>query len=127
MAVRRRSLFTGSHGAEWSIADPAIQRERQGALVTQEWTRGQPLAARHYLSGAEASPPTRVRGMIAFVFACFGGGCPGAGSYFFAPDGLADPAAPGADYRPPPQALLGAARLRCSRTSIARSATASRT
>ena len=30
-------LFTGSHGAEWPMDDPAAQRQMQGALVTQEF------------------------------------------------------------------------------------------
>jgi hypothetical protein len=53
-------VFTGSHGAEWSIADPAIQRQRQGALVAQEWSRGQPLQRDHYFSGE--GPPCRRTG-----------------------------------------------------------------
>ncbi len=76
-------FFTGSHGAEWPLADPAVQRERQGALVTQEWTRGQPLTSASYFCGADVSADANLQGTIAFMFACFGGGCPDKDSYFF--------------------------------------------
>jgi hypothetical protein len=76
-------IFTGSHGAEWSIQDPAIQRERQGALVTQEWSRGEALAPEHYLSGADLTADVDLRGTMLFLFACFGGGCPATDSYYF--------------------------------------------
>jgi hypothetical protein len=80
-------LFTGSHGAEWSIEDPAIQRERQGALVTQEWTRGQPLTGDHYVGGADVPADANVHGLVMFLFACFGGGCPSHDSYYAGRDG----------------------------------------
>ena len=60
-------VFTGSHGAEWSIADPAIQRERQGALVTQEWSAASRSSRDHYFGGedlpadAERARPHGVR------------------------------------------------------------------
>src|SRR5918994_4648722 len=60
-------VFTGSHGAEWSIADPAIQQQRQGALVTQEWSRGQPLQPDHYFGAEDLPADARVHGLIAFV------------------------------------------------------------
>jgi hypothetical protein len=62
-------VFTGSHGAEWSIGDPAIQQQRQGALVTQEWSRGQPLQREHYFSGEDLPADAKVHGLMAFVFA----------------------------------------------------------
>lgn len=82
-------LFTGGHGAEWSKDDPGVQRERQGALVTQEWTRGQPLQPEHYFSGADVPADAKVHGLIAFLFACYGGGCPTMDSYF--PDSQGNP------------------------------------
>ena len=80
-------VFTGSHGAEWSIDTPDIQKQRQGALVTQEWARGQPLQEGQYFSGRELPDDAKVRGMMVFLFACFGGGCPQQDSYRFNDDG----------------------------------------
>jgi hypothetical protein len=104
-------LFTGSHGAEWSIADPVIQRERQGALVTQEWTRGQPLAAGHYFSGSDVPADANVHGMIIFLFACFGGGCPETDSYYFAKDGSKIALSPEPIVARLPQTLLSRGAL----------------
>jgi hypothetical protein len=104
-------LFTGSHGAEWSIEDPGIQRERQGALVTQEWTRGTPLEADHYFSGADLPSDANVHGLIMFLFACFGGGCPANDSYYYAQDGSHLPLAPEPIVARLPQALLARGAL----------------
>lgn len=76
-------LFTGSHGAEFPIADPATQHLRQGALVTQEWTRGNPIDESNHFAGSDLSSNAKVHGMMAFLFACFGGGCPDKDTYYF--------------------------------------------
>jgi len=99
-------LFTGSHGAEWSLTKPDIQKMRQGALVTQEWTRGEPLEAKHYFGGEDVASDANVQGLVAFLFACFGGGCPETDSYFFAPDGSPLQLAPQPLIANLPQALL---------------------
>jgi Peptidase family C25 len=104
-------VFTGSHGAEWSIADPAVQERRQGALVTQEWSVGQPLQPEHYFSADDLPADTDVRGLIAFVFACFGGGCPDKDSYFFTPGGESIPLTPAPIVASLPQALLARGAL----------------
>jgi len=104
-------VFTGSHGAEWSIADPAIQRERQGALVTQEWSRGQPLQRDHYFSGDDLPADAQVHGLMAFVFACFGGGCPDKDSYSFNADGSKVALTPVPIVASLPQALLARGAL----------------
>jgi hypothetical protein len=104
-------LFTGSHGAEWSIDDPAIQRERQGALVTQEWTRGQPLQPAHYFAASDVPADAAVHGMVAFIFACFGGGCPATDTYFLTPDGMERPLTPEPLVSALPQALLSRGAL----------------
>jgi hypothetical protein len=104
-------VFTGSHGAEWAIADPAIQQQRQGALVTQEWSRGQPLQRDHYFSGEDLPADAKVHGLIAFVFACFGGGCPDKDSYFFAADGSKIALTPVPLIASLPQALLARGAL----------------
>ena len=52
------------------------QRERQGALVTQEWTRGRPLTDDCYFAASDVPPTPRVAWPDDVLFACFGGGCP---------------------------------------------------
>jgi hypothetical protein len=104
-------LFTGSHGAEWPLDTPDIQRQRQGALVTQEWTRGQPLQPDQYFAAADVPAGVDVRGLIAFVFACFGGGCPATDSYYFTADGAPKPLAPAPLIAALPQALLARGAL----------------
>jgi hypothetical protein len=104
-------VFTGSHGAEWSLADPAIQQQRQGALVTQEWSRGVPLERDHYFSGEDLPADAKVHGLIAFIFACFGGGCPDQDSYFFSTDGSRLPLTPVPLVARLPQALLARGAL----------------
>jgi len=99
-------VFTGSHGAEFSIQDPATQRERQGALVTQAWTRGQPLEPDHYVSGSDVPGDADLRGTMLFLFACFGGGCPSSDSYYFTDKGERIALAPEPLVAQLPQALL---------------------
>jgi hypothetical protein len=104
-------VFTGSHGAEWSSADPAIQRRRQGALVTQEWQRGQPLQPEHYFGSEDLPGDADVRGLIAFVFACFGGGCPDTDTYHLGANGTKIPLTPVPIVASLPQALLARGAL----------------
>ena len=104
-------LFTGSHGAEWSKDTPEIQRERQGALVTQEWTRGQPLTPEQYFGGSDIGADASVHGLIMFMFACFGGGCPELDSYYFDSNGAPLPLAPEPLIARLPQALLSRGAL----------------
>lgn len=99
-------IFTGSHGAEWSIQDPVVQRERQGALVTQEWTRGQPLDATHYVAGSDLPADADLRGTVLFLFACFGGGCPQHDTYYFDAAGQPIVLAPEPTIARLPQAML---------------------
>lgn len=74
-------LFTGSHGVAFPDADEATRRNRQGALLAQEWSKGGPLAETQYLTGAEVMTEAKVQGMIHFLFACYGGGCPAVDNY----------------------------------------------
>ena len=73
-------LFTGSHGVAFDPADPAAQREGQGALLSQAWENGVPATPEHYLRAADLPADTSVHGMIHFLFACYGGGCPRPGT-----------------------------------------------
>jgi hypothetical protein len=69
-------LFTGSHGLEVGAKYPADQRERQGALVSQEWLPGDRVGTDAFFAGADLPAEADLRGMIHVIFACFGGGCP---------------------------------------------------
>jgi hypothetical protein len=104
-------VFTGSHGAEWSKDTPDIQRDRQGALVTQEWTRGQPLDDGHYFAGADLPANAAIHGSMFFLFACFGGGCPDRDSYYVGADGAPLALTPEPIVARLPQALLSRGAL----------------
>jgi hypothetical protein len=68
-------LFTGSHGVKFKMADPA-QREKQGALLCQEWPGFGKPEPRQLFTAADLPDDAAVRGLIHFLFACYGGGCP---------------------------------------------------
>lgn len=74
-------LYTGSHGMAFPEADETLRRERQGALLCQEWSRGGPLLETSYLTGAEVLAQGKATGMMHFLFACYGGGCPAVDNY----------------------------------------------
>lgn len=104
-------VFTGSHGAEWPASDLPVQRDRQGALVTQEWTHGQPLQPPNYFAGADVPDDAPVQGSMVFLFACFGGGCPVQDSYLLGDDGAALPLTPAPLVSRLPQRLLSLGTL----------------
>jgi hypothetical protein len=69
-------LFTASHGMGFPCGD-AGQRERQGALLCQDWAGpGHPVAREHYFTGEDLPAGSDLRGMIGVLFACYGGGTP---------------------------------------------------
>jgi hypothetical protein len=73
-------LFTASHGIGFARGDP-LQRERQGALVCQDWpgplsTRGRPFSSEWTFGGRDVSDGARPFGLVAMHFACFGAGTP---------------------------------------------------
>lgn len=70
-------LFTASHGVEFSPTDPEHQRQRQGALLCQDWKgeRGE-IPADYYLTGGDLSAESDLSGLVAFFFACYGAGTP---------------------------------------------------
>jgi len=72
-------LFTASHGLGFPYAD-SLQRERQGALVCEDWPgpsewRGA-IPADFYLAADDIEDDATLAGLIAFHFACYGAGTP---------------------------------------------------
>jgi hypothetical protein len=70
-------LFAACHGLGFPAGDP-LQRDRQGALVCQDWpgpaARG--IDRGHFFAAEDLDAEARVHGLIAFCFACFGAGTP---------------------------------------------------
>ena len=82
-------LFSGSHGAGFSAADPR-QAAKQGAIVCQDWEGG-PIQPEHYFDAAAVPADAKLSGLIHFFFACYGGGCPAFDTYSRLPDGKPKP------------------------------------
>lgn len=72
-------LFTASHGIEFPFGDPRQERQ-QGALLCDEWPGPEqwhgPLPEDFYFAGDHLASTADPSGMIAFHFACYGGGTP---------------------------------------------------
>ncbi len=99
-------FFTGSHGAEYAITDPALQRRMQGSLFTQEWVRGTAGGPNNLISAEDIPADAKLQGTMAFLFACYSGGCPADNNYYFGPNGAQLPVAPAPLIAALPQALL---------------------
>ena len=70
-------LFTASHGVEMPNGHPR-QLARQGAILCQDWPGpGHGRVTRDcYFTAGDLHPSADLRGLIAFFFACYGGGTP---------------------------------------------------
>lgn len=71
-------LFTAGHGMNFKPGD-ARQLRHQGALVTQEWPGPRariPVTDEMYFSADDVPADADVFGLLAFMFACYGGGTP---------------------------------------------------
>jgi hypothetical protein len=100
-------FFTGSHGADFSGSDEATQRQRIGSLYTQEWIYGTaPPGENDLFSATDIPDDAQLQGSMAFLFACYGGGCPAIDSYFLNQDGSPRQIAPAPMVAKLPQALL---------------------
>lgn len=103
-------LFTASHGAGFPNGDPR-QRRHQGALVTQDWGGPRswpgPLPEDMYFSADDLGDAARLAGLIAFHFACYGGGTPKYDAFFHRTGGEARPIAPRSFVAALPQRMLG--------------------
>jgi hypothetical protein len=68
-------LFTASHGMAFD-AGQAEQLSSQGALLCQDWPGFGSVKAEHFLAASDIADDANVKGMVAFLFACFGAGTP---------------------------------------------------
>jgi hypothetical protein len=69
-------LFTASHGVgDFPIGSEA-QKAKQGALLCQDWPALGAISDKHWFAAADVPKEARVHGLVAFLFACFGGGTP---------------------------------------------------
>ena len=77
-------LFTASHGIGLPMSDPARLVLNQGALVTADFEFGS-IKREHWLAGEDldALSSANLEGMIAFLFACYGAGCPQKDEFVF--------------------------------------------
>jgi hypothetical protein len=74
------ALFVGaSHGVAFPMGDPR-QLPHQGALLCQDWPgplkHPGPVPEDFYFAGDHVAERANLAGLIAFFFACFGGGTP---------------------------------------------------
>lgn len=103
-------LFTASHGIGFPCGHQ-LQLAHQGALVCQDWLgplqhRG-PIPRDHYLAGEDIDGGSDLTGMIAFFFACFGGGTPRLDDFAHKSRKNPAPIAPQAFVAALPQRMLG--------------------
>lgn len=75
-------LFAAAHGLEFDAED-AHQRDRQGALLCQDWdgVEGE-VSPEVYLAAHDIDAGMNLQGMIVFIFACYGAGTPRYDDYY---------------------------------------------
>jgi hypothetical protein len=101
-------LFAACHGLGFAAGDPE-QRDRQGALVCQDWPGPGPggIDRDHYFAAEDVGEQARVHGLVAFCFACFGAGTPRWDEFTRKSQGPRRELSPGAFLGRLPQRLLG--------------------
>ncbi|HBL26667.1 MAG TPA: hypothetical protein DD490_07520 [Acidobacteria bacterium] len=77
---RAALLMAATHGMRFPAGDP-LQMRDQGALLCQEWERPaegeeKAIPPEQYFSSVDVSAEADLRGMIAFLFACYSAGTP---------------------------------------------------
>ncbi len=77
-------LFTATHGVGFPCGHP-LQLAAQGALLCQDWPGIGALSPEHYFAAADLPASARVHGLVAFHFACYGGGTPSHDRFFHKP------------------------------------------
>lgn len=100
-------LFTACHGLGFPAGDP-LQRDRQGALVCQDWPGPSSgfVDREHYFAAEDVGEKARVHGLVAFCFACFGAGTPRWDDFTRKNQGPRRELSPGAFLARLPQRLL---------------------
>jgi hypothetical protein len=68
-------VFSGSHGMEFDPDDPR-QADAQGALVCADWGGFGSIKENAWFAAADVPTDANLLGMMHFLFACYGGGCP---------------------------------------------------
>jgi hypothetical protein len=88
-------LFTASHGMAVKSGRPD-QVTDNGGLLCQDWPGFGGVKREHFLAAADVPDDANVGGLVAFLFACFGGGTPDADQFLMdlAQAGKAPPLAP---------------------------------
>lgn len=104
-----RLLFSASHGMGFPSGHER-QLADQGALLCQDWPgplrhRG-PIPPAFYFAGHDVPDEADVAGMVAFFFACFGGGTPRLDDFAHAAFTQPEPIAPHAFVAALPKRLL---------------------
>lgn len=109
-------FLSASHGVGFPSTDP-LQLPHQGALLCQEWPGPvrwpdeKPIPPEFYFSADDLRTGAQVRGMIAFFFACFGGGTPRWNDFLHRRDGKPEELTPRPFVARLPQALLARGAL----------------
>ena len=85
-------LFTASHGLGLPLSDDRLVLQ-QGALIMGDWSGYGNVLREHWFAGEDLSKLSggpQVEGTVAFLFACYGAGCPAEDEFVFA-DGETPP------------------------------------
>ena len=101
-------LFTASHGMLVGPGRPQ-QQAVQGGLLCQDWPGFGTIKPDHFLAATDVPDDANVNGLVAFFFACFGGGTPKVDQFFLDPAQLGSalpPLAPAPFMAALPQRLL---------------------
>jgi hypothetical protein len=101
-------LFTASHGMLVGPGRPQ-QQAVQGALLCQDWPGFGTIKPDHFLAATDIPDDANVKGLVAFFFACFGGGTPKVDQFILDPAQLGStlpPLAPQPFMAALPQRLL---------------------
>jgi hypothetical protein len=101
-------LFTASHGMNFKLDDNRLLRHT-GAILTQDWPGPKarvPITDNLYFSADDIASDADVFGMIAFIFACYGGGIPKSDNFYRQAFGVQKDIAPYAFVSQMPLKLL---------------------
>jgi hypothetical protein len=103
-------LFTASHGMSFPLGDRR-QLPHQGALLCQDWPgprahKGE-IPPDFYFSGDDLGGSARLAGLVAFLFACYGGGTPERDAFFHDSNNEPKQIAPASFFSRLPLRMLG--------------------